>query len=617
MPIRVLPESVASRIAAGEVVERPASVLKELLENALDAGARRVEIEADAAGKKRLRVRDNGRGMTPEDAKLAIQRHATSKLSSIEDLESLATYGFRGEALYAIAAVSRFTLSSGHGEGPALRAWTIEAEGGTVVASHDAPPVPGTSVEIRDLFFNTPARLRFLKSDATEKARLTRVVEDAALAHPELAFVYALDGRESLRLPAITEPGLSGMRARVQELMGFDFLASTAEVAAERGGARLMGVASKPDRLAASRQAQYFFVNRRPVQNRTLQQALYRAYESRHGRHPACVIFLELPPTDVDVNVHPQKLEVRFRNESAIFTLIDEALRKALAPHAAPPPLLPPVRDPGPGTSELREAIQSYRANPRPPEELVPAANGKEHPVETPAGNGTSHPESPAPAASESGRHADGHPRRAHENAPAWYAPPFRFLGQLERSYLVLESHGGLLLVDQHAAAERVVYERYLEEFVHGAPKAQRLMLPVTVDFPPSVAERVLALSDWLHAAGFEVDGLGKGTVAIHAAPAVFDLDAPSIKDLFGALADELDPKRLGEEARRETVAIWACKKAVKAHDRLGPDRGLRLLEDLKHCRDSLHCPHGRPALLRLTRDELARRFGRPGAPPL
>ena len=610
--VLVLPESVASRIAAGEVVERPASVLKELLENALDAGARRIEIEADQAGKKRLRVRDDGSGMSAEDCRLALRRHATSKIKDLSDLERLETYGFRGEALYAVSAVSRLALTSGERTGPGVRAWTVEAEGGALSAEHEAPPVAGTTVEVRDLFFNTPARLKFLKSDATEKAQLTRVVEELALARTELSFVYALDGRESLRLPPLGSLSAEALRSRIQELFGFEFLNSMVEVASTRSDLKLLAFVSKADRLASGRHGQYFFVNRRAVQNKTLQQALYRAYESRHGRHPACVAFLDLPPSEVDVNVHPQKREVRFVREAQVFEFLDSAFGRALGGTRLPPPLVRPASG-GPSASELRDAIRTYRTQPYAPRPTEPS--GEEVPPQAVVGKRPTEPsgEEVPPQASVGERPTE--PSGAP--APAWYHPPFRFLGQLEQSYLVFESRGGLLLVDQHAAAERVVFERYLREFVHGAPKVQRLMLPVTVELAPSVAQKVLGLKDWLHRAGFEVDDLGRGTLAVHAVPAVFDLQAAEIKDLFGRISGELDTRRSSEEARRDTIATWACKKAVKAHDRLSAEEALHLLEDLKDCENGLQCPHGRPSMLRLTRDELARRFGRPGAPPL
>ncbi|MBI4349392.1 MAG: DNA mismatch repair endonuclease MutL, partial [Elusimicrobia bacterium] len=331
LKIRRLPPEVASRIAAGEVIERPASVLKELLENSLDAGARRVQVETLEAGKKLLRVSDDGGGMLPEDCRVAFERHATSKISQLEDLERLATFGFRGEALFAVAAVSRTTLlscPSGRRSG-----WRVDLEGGRVTAEREAPPVPGTTIEVRDLFFNTPARAKFLKSDVAEKSQLTRVIEEAALAHPQAAFAYKSDGRSSFKLASHAgDPTEEVLRGRVREVLGDELGAAMLWVHEESPGLTLRAFVAPASAMAATRNTQFWFLNRRPITSRLLQQALYRAHDAFRGRdrHPVCVVWLEMSSDRFDVNVHPAKREVRFRNERPIFEAVSGALSAVL-----------------------------------------------------------------------------------------------------------------------------------------------------------------------------------------------------------------------------------------------------------------------------------------------
>ena len=600
--IQRLPPSVASLIAAGEVIERPASLLKELLENALDAGARKVDIESRGAGRKSLRVVDDGCGMEPKDVELSLERHATSKLGVIQDLDTLRTFGFRGEALYAACAVAKLSIASC--QPGAKTGWRVEAQAGKVLSSGPAPAVPGTAVEAGELFFNTPARLKFLKSDAFEKSKLAGVVEEAALANPETRFVYKSEGRVSLRFDA--EPGAEPAArdlARIRAVFGEEAARGLLTVAAERPGFRLRMYLSPLDNLLGTRSFQHFFVNRRPIESRLLQQALYRAYGEHkpRERHPLCVAHIELSPDAFDVNVHPGKREIRFKKDRDLFELIFGLAASALAKSRPAAPIsveARPAAGPAAGADVPAFSIggAAFFVGDRPVERSS---------YQTPA---------PSLALESSPSLSFGAP----QGAPAWFTPPYRFLGQIERSWLVFEAAGGLFVLDQHAAAERILFERFLREVGSSeGVRVQRLMLPLPVELPASAVAKVLAQKKRLSKLGFELAPFGKTTLHVLEVPALFE-KAADLKELCHRLLDSLaDPAASARDVQHDAVATIACKAAVKAHDRLGEKEALALLDQLKDCADGSCCPHGRRAMLALNRDELARRFERPGAVPL
>ncbi|MBI3288299.1 MAG: DNA mismatch repair endonuclease MutL [Elusimicrobia bacterium] len=596
MPIiQKLPEEVFSRIAAGEVVERPASLLKELIENSLDAGATRVDVEVVGAGKVSLRVSDDGCGMDADDVKTCLERHATSKISAFEDLDRLSTFGFRGEALYAIAAVAKVTVTSAQTGAPS--GWRVTSEGGKI-SNGPAPGVPGTTVLVKDLFYNTPARLEFLKSDGVERARLAAVIEEAALANPGVRFSYKSEGRQVLRF----EPESSGdffqdFDLRAAAVLGDDLAGGLLPIDVERPGVRVRMLVSSWDKMPSSRGFQYFFVNKRPVSSRILQQALYKAYGEQRpaGKQPVCVALLELAPDAFDANVHPGKREIRFKNDGEMFEIVSGLTAAALVKAKAAAPITV-VPEPVPAPASFVADAPASGPAPAPhylggrgfiPDEFKQLKLG------------------PAVALA------------APEGAPAWYTPPFRYVGQIERSYLIFEANGGLFVLDQHAAAERVLFERYLGEIEGGGAKSQKLMLPVPIDLPASAVRMVLDKAERLRKIGFDVEAYGKNGLHVTAVPALF-YQADEIKKLVHRLVDGLsDPVAEAEQIRHDAVATIACKAAVKAHDRLGEDEAYKLLDALKDCKDGSACPHGRRAMLALNRDELARRFQRPGAVPL
>ncbi len=591
MSVKVLPEAVAAKIAAGEVIERPSSVLKELIENALDAGASRVSVSVEKAGKALIRVNDDGAGMSPEDLRLSVMRHSTSKISAFEDLDVLDTYGFRGEALFSALAVSRLKMTTCRAGDDA--ASFIEGDSGEIRAEGKAAPARGTTVEVRDLFFNVPARLKFLRSDPSERAHLIRVVEEAALANPGVSFSLETDGAEVFSLKADKGPWESACLARARELLGGKVAEGLTALEVRAGELSLRALFSLPDSLYATRQNQFFFVNRRPVSSKTLQQALYRGYDIMRGtKHPACALYLDLPPAEVDVNIHPRKADVKFRAEGAVFKFVSGAVNSRLLKTQRASVAIDP------GAAPAREGSTEASS----PSAEVRAVFGTGQP---PARPGAADAESVTDAlfAAEP---ATG------DSGPSWYQPPVNYLGQLSKSYLVFESGGGLLVVDQHAAQERVLFEKYMDELVLGRIRVQPLVIPVSVELSASQAENIMRWQDWLKGAGFEIGRSGPTHMLLHATPALFYFSQDAAQELFGYLSEVLgEPSKSDEALKRNTIATMACKKSVKARDFLKPQEAQRLIEDLKAARDSFHCPHGRPTLFHIGRPELARKFQR------
>ena len=584
--IKALSEDVVSKIAAGEVIERPASVLKELIENSLDAGAARIEIEIKKAGRGLIRVHDDGRGMEREDLRLALSRHATSKLTSFEDLYSLATFGFRGEALYSIFAVSRLKMTSCRAG--AASGFSLEGEGGRVTAEIPAPPVKGTTIEAADLFFNTPARAKFMKSDNTERAQLIKTVEEAALANLGTAFRLVIDGAELLSLPVLPGGMWENLKNRAASIFGKSVYSGLARVEGKTAGMAVYGFVSRPDALAATRINQYFFVNRRPVGSALLRQALYRGYgHMLTGRHPACALFIELDPGSFDANIHPQKRDVKFSSENEIFKTISSTVSEEL----------------------LKKQTASVNFS-------APAGENKFSAPDVPAyREQTAVP----PAVGETPGLFTAHPHPAAEEQPAvpsdWRGRELTYIGQLAKSYLLFECEAGLLVVDQHAAQERVLFEKYLDEFSNGAIKVQPLLVPLETELSRSQMETVLKWRDWMKTAGFEIDQRGPTEALLRAAPALFYFTQPAFAEFLGYLSEVLgEPQKAAEDIKRNVIATMACKKSIKAHDFVKPQEAMRLMDDLKKARDGYHCPHGRPTLFHLSAADIARRFQRSSA---
>ncbi|MDR0671354.1 MAG: DNA mismatch repair endonuclease MutL, partial [Oscillospiraceae bacterium] len=581
--IHTLAPHVADLIAAGEVVERPAAAVKELIENAIDAGATAVTVESAGGGVRLLRVTDNGEGMAPEDAQTAFLRHATSKIRSAEDLTAVRTLGFRGEALAAIAAVSRaqlITRARGSALGTAL---TLEA--GAVTESRETGCPEGTTVVVRDLFYNTPARQKFLKKDTTESAHVQAVVQRAALSHPEISFQYVRDGR-----PALHTPGDGALRSCLYSVLGRTFAEEMCEVpSSEQGGVRVWGFVSRPEKAQGSRQAQHILVAGRPVRARTVTAALEEA--GRHavmaGRYPACVLHLDLPPSAYDVNVHPAKSEIKFASERDVFDAVFYAVRGALSALGRPAWEAPPR------ASQAPRAAFHAAAPPRP--DAWPAMTAEAYR----AGAGTPAAPPPAPVSYASpaaelpgaaalplsrpgvGRYraaAEAPPEPLREEAaagPAPAAPAWRFVGEVLDGVLIVEEADGILLIDKHAAHERIVFNRLKEK--QTAQMAQVLLTPLVLTPPPAAAAALLEHAEMLSEMGFSLEDFGDGALLVREAPA--DVDAAALPALLDEVSERLRESRRDSAPRLfdDILHMVACRSAVKLGRRSHPGEAAAL----------------------------------------
>lgn len=573
--VRQLPEDIVRGIAAGEVVERPAAVLKELIENSLDAGATRVDIEIRDAGRTRLRVTDDGVGMSPEDARLAMERHATSKIATLSDLDRVRTYGFRGEALPSIAAVSRFELLTRTAE--AAEGWRIVGEGGAALTQGPAGAPPGTTVTVADLFFNTPARLKFLKSDGTERAQLLRVAEDAALSAPAVSWRVAAEGKDLWSLP----PSRSGLdKDRLAALWGEERADSLKPVGAEQKYARLHGWVSDVNHPQATARYQRLFINGRPVTNRRLLHALYDGYRGRLlvGRHPAAVLFLDIDPSLVDVNVHPTKREVRLSHEEELHGFVSRAVQEAVNQSVEPRSVFAfagapttPLSPPAPPAFRVADLAAVYRAPDAIPAPALPFDEG------------------PLPR-------------------EEFQALRFDPLTQLVATYVVARAGDRCFIFDQHAAAERVLYEALRRRGEAGAPARQPLLIPWVWE-PSSEAAALLAeRRSEVEALGFELEPFGGRAVRVRAVPAA--LPETHVRGVLEGLVEDMLAGRLARGVDAVLVRA-ACRGSVKAGDPLAPAEMGRLIQNLQAVERPWTCPHGRPTFLELTGDDLARRFHR------
>lgn len=586
--VRPLPDALIDQIAAGEVVERPSSVAKELVENALDAGARRVRVEVRAGGRDWIAVTDDGFGMTPEDARLALQRHATSKIASAEDLEQIGSYGFRGEALPAIAAVSKLRLRT-RASG-AAEAHEIRIEGGRIVDERAAGGPEGTRVEVADLFANVPARRKFLKSVATEWGHIADWLARAALALPDVHFEIQRDDRAAQVWPAARD-----LLDRIAAVIGEDEAASFVPLQREEGPLLAHGFVSRPDRHRPTLGGIHLFVNERPVRDRLLQHALVDVYRELlpRGRFPSAVLFVSVPPDVVDVNVHPAKWEVRFADPQAIHRLVRHAVQGAI---------------------EGRPWIGAPASDSAPPVVYGSVRPRSDTGVREAAGAGQGDWIFAGQAAADAALDAE---------APAGAARPrfadLRLLGQFLATYLVLETKDRLLLVDQHAAHERVLYERLRGEWRERGVESQGLLVPATLTLEPAALRALDAASDALQRLGFEVEPFGPGTLAVRAVPALLTGRDPAalVRDLAdelraaGAASGQAPPEPGGLEAADRVFASLACHAARRKGDALEPSEQQALLDALDAIPWAPTCPHGRPVAVPFELAEIERRFGR------
>lgn len=588
--IHVLSDEVVNKIAAGEVVDRPASVLKEVMENALDAGATRIDVELQGGGRKAVVVSDDGSGMTRDDALLCVERHATSKIRDVDDIEHVATLGFRGEAMAAIASVSRFTLTTRPAATESGTELTIT--GGRILDVRDVGCPAGTTVAVRNLFFNVPARRKFLRMEQTELAHARQVFLIYALSHPHVALRLTVDDREVYRLS-----GGASLADRVRELFGPELVAALRPLEFEAEGVRLRGLAGLPQATRGDRTEQYIFVNGRPASAPVVNFAIGEAYQTLvpRGRHPVLFLFIEVPPDQVDVNVHPTKKEIRFRHPSQVRDALIAGLRAAVT-----------LNREGPQAAAVQELMTSARAAPALSVPDLPALPAFAYPRMAPPGEA---PPRAAPAPDVADDVPEVPAARPKADAPwSWC----RILGQAGGLYVVLETEDGLIVMDPHAAHERILYEKFMREVTQHRVKSQGLLVPETVDLPPERALQARRNLDLLRAMGFGVSEFGGDTFVVDALPVC--LGNASARSVLAEVASSLESggSRGGTERwAEERVAQAACKAAVKARDRLSVQEIEQLVLDLARAEMPYTCPHGRPTIIYMGFAELERKFGR------
>jgi DNA mismatch repair protein MutL len=660
--IKVLPDQLSNQIAAGEVIERPASVAKELVENSIDAGAKRIEIQFEGGGRRLLRVADDGEGMARDDAILAFERHATSKISRLEDLFEIRTLGFRGEALASIAAVSRVELVTKCDDEP--HGTRVLIEGGKLRDVEPAAHPRGTTITMRDLFFNVPARRKFLRSEATESFHLTNLITHYALAHPEIEFTLINNGRETLR----AAPALD-LRERAYQIFGADFIENLLLVeGGESGSAFVRGFVSAPKERRTSRDAQYLFVNGRFVRDKLIARALSEAYRSilPHGTYPAALLFLDVPFDEVDVNVHPAKIEVRFRRPELVAETIREAVRAALHGAGYVPLAVAPGEariEPAPSRNApfaqlKQERIAFDRSHQREFARPDRPLNADHKPTAPHGGDivvgaRTDRPlnadrneaisfeaqarasATTSPAALE--RHSAPTDKtekmdatleiRAERTAlpPLASVSPFvrevelgsfssdiRPLGQLEDSYIIATDAEGLLLIDQHVAHERILFDKYRAREEARPIESQQLLVPEVFDLTPAQAAAFETIADELEAIGFALMRLSGRTVAIRAVPA--DLPPAEARNLLLEALEAVDVEKRGaarENLRDRLAAALACRAAIKINTPLTMEKMRWLIDQLLTTSSPTTCPHGRPIILRLALRDIEKGFHR------
>jgi DNA mismatch repair protein MutL len=668
--IKLLPDNLINQIAAGEVVERPASVAKELVENALDAGAKRVQVDIELGGRRLLRVTDDGSGMSRDDAVMAFERHATSKITALEDLTAIGTLGFRGEALASIASVAKVELVTKNEADTA--ATRVAIEGGKLIDVKDAARSRGTTITVRDLFFNTPARRKFLRSEATENFHLINLVTHYALAHPDIAFTLTNNGRETLRVSPAKD-----LRERAFQLFGGDFLNNLLPI---DGGheyvARIAGYISAPRERRTTRDAQYFFINGRYVKDKVLARGLSEGYRSvlPHGVYPVALLFLDVPREEVDVNVHPAKTEVRFRRIEAVRETVTEAVRQALARAG----ILAEDRSQETGdrgssaaVDEMSDAAESAEAGMKtggikaessqltansfdgadrserfvlPPEEqqkmdfiaafsddFEAQAQDRKKEIgneEIERAESDFSPTVPRPAPTQ----VDQIAAFVQNNRSGIVLPPLdsaeklvrtgdiesvsratiQPLGQLDESYIIAIDSDGLLLIDQHVAHERILFDKYSKLLKDRGVESQNLLLPETFDLTPAQAAAFDEVQDELEKCGFGLMRLSGRTVAIKSVP--MDLPAHEARNLLAEILETVDREKHGsarQTFRDDVAASLACRAAIKVHMKLTPEKMHWLIDRLLVTSSPTTCPHGRPVILRLTMRDIERGFHR------
>lgn len=602
--IRILPDALASQVAAGEVVERPAALVRELVENSLDAGARHVEVHAQRGGAAMIRIVDDGSGMDREDAMLCLERHATSKIRTKEDLGAITTFGFRGEALPSIASVSRFRLATR--EKDALVGTEIEVNGGKLMGVRDHGGAPGTVIEARSLFFNVPARRKFLRTEPTEFAHVEQQLRLHAIANPHVAFTLTHNGELVLHLPATRD-----MLERIRGLAGEDLASRLLKVEeCTIHGITISGYIGGPGMSRSNRQMQTTYLNGRPIEAASISYGLREGYHTAlmKGQHPVTFLFIQMDPHGFDVNVHPAKKEVRFHDGNAVRDAISRAVSRALenatklptghAPAARPTLVLVPPVDSGPVARQEQLHMPAARTS----------APLKQASRDQPSIKPVEHIAAPSPKETVPEPEVPPSPVQPERAEP----PDFRIIGVLQKLYVLMESDEGLVMMDQHAAHERVNFEKFRRALETGGVPCQRLLIPITLQTTPRDADLLKQNLASLGRLGIEIEPFGPNIFKVEAVPSFLKTDDPSawldqVIEELSSLSAKTSSLRLGEDA----IATIACRASVKSNDVLSIPELQALLKDLFDCEMPYCCPHGRPTLVQISTNELERKFGR------
>lgn len=591
--IRVLSPDIVAQIAAGEVVERPASVVKELVENALDAGARNVRVAIHDDGRKKIQISDDGSGIRADELELAFTRHATSKLEAAQDLYHIQTLGFRGEALASIASVSQFTVTTRHESD--TNGTLLRVEGGMIKQRRSVGAPRGTVMTVENLFYNTPARLKFLKNESTEKRQIATVITRYAMAYPHVRFVLEQDGREVFR-----SNGSGQLLDVIVGALGLEHVKNMFEIDDSHLNIRVYGFTSSPSFNRADRSRITLFVNGRWVQDNSLTYAVVQAYHTllMTGRYPVAVLLVQIDPQEVDVNVHPTKAEVRFRDSDAVFSAIQRAVRRAVIEHAESPAM---------GTARLANTANKVWQ--------------PDHPSQASMGLDLRDPGQPARRQHDEAGGANGHngdgsaiPEGADAPARPRTLPLLRVVGQVAASYIVAEGPAGMYLVDQHAAHERILFEQFMAEYERRQQVQQLTLAAQTVQLPAPEARMLESNLDLLRTLGFDLEPFGPNVFVVRAVPAMLADDDPTrvINEIVFDLEQGNKP---GQAAIEERIVLRVCKQAaVKAGQILSVEQMQGLIRQLERCSTPLTCPHGRPTMIHMSSDQLAREFGRLGS---
>ena len=580
--IRILPQEIVNKIAAGEVVERPASVVKELVENSIDAQSTYINIELEDAGKKLIRISDNGCGMSKNDAALALERHATSKINSFNDLSKIQTLGFRGEALPSISAVSRFKLTTK--EKSSLTGLELIVEGeGKIASSRECGRNDGTTIEVRDLFFNIPARKKFMKSSAVEQSHAVRILEEIALSHPDIGFSIKIDSKL-----LFTTPPSKKIENRIADILGNKLFSGLISRNDEYSHIKIHAFVSNIENSYSNKNIQYFFVNRRTVTNKLLSQALYNAFKDSLpvGRHPMAIIMIEINTECIDVNVHPTKMLVKFSDEHDVFEALNQTIRKALTAQNSPEILVKEIRTVTPEKSmfNIENAKQTILS----------------HAYQT---------------QNTQSKVSDNQTIYDTTQQKAVLFSEFHILGQLHDTYALIETSEGLVIMDQHAANERVLYERFLKLNTGNAcVPSQKLLIPLTMELMPHEISLLKNFADEINRLGFEISEFGKNTIIFKAIPAILG-EISQLKDFFkdfiNLLIDDYSSKNLITLKPLEKIIRASCRAAVKAREKISLKETESIILELKKCTQPLCCPHGRPTMINITISELEKKFRR------